>query len=75
MTSPDIFVETNVQSLEGTIGHIPYEIDKQVSTAFQFTTELGVLVLSASAKASPSYFLTQLLARHLEGLDGGRRHV
>lgn len=75
MIPTDIFIKTRVQCLEGAIGHTPFEIDKQESTAFQAPTELGLLVLSASVKASLSYFLTQLLARCLEVLYGGARHV
>ncbi|EWH03229.1 MULTISPECIES: hypothetical protein [unclassified Halomonas] len=69
MTPTDIVMETGALSLGNAIDHTRWAILKQAPTAFQITTEHGVLVLSDREKADLRQFLAKLLARRLEILE------
>ncbi|MGM0692764.1 MAG: hypothetical protein ACQEUN_05065 [Pseudomonadota bacterium] len=69
MTPTDIVMETGALSLGNAIDHTRWAIREQVPTAFQITTEHGVIVLSEREKADLRQFLAKLLARRLETLE------
>ena len=69
MTPTDIVMETGALSLADAIGHTRWALREQVPTAFQVTTEHGVLVLSAREKVELRAWLTKTLARRLKILE------
>ena len=69
MTPTDIVMETGALSLGDAIDHTRWALRQQAATAFQITTEHGVLVLSEREKADLRQFLAKLLARRLQVLE------
>lgn len=69
MTPTDIVMETGALSLADAIGHTRWALREQAPTAFQVTTEHGVLVLSEREKAELRGHLAKMLTRRLETLE------